>query len=165
MSTTPSTTASDIARDKTDLYDLVVLQSPERCATCHQRIRDKTEVDAEESHDGLGTGNCVTAVLQRAGEGELGYDVELKDEHGAQRDYHTRTFCGDCGRPAGQTPAESTSLETMLDRVPALIEALEAVGLAPDTDAVYDAVRRLKGSDQYDNRDTDIWRAATAVSV
>jgi len=163
MSTT--TSPSDIARDVTDLYDLVVLQSPERCATCHKRIRDKTEIDAEKSHDGLGTGNCVTAVLQRAGEGELGHDVEAMDKYGAQLDYSTRTYCGDCGRPAGRTPPESTSLDTMLDRVPALVDALQAVGLHPNADAIYDSVRRLKGSEAYDNRDTDIWRAATAVSV
>jgi len=164
MSTT-SQPASEIARDPTDLYDIVVLRSPTRCATCHERIRDRTEVDAEESHDGVGTGNCVTAVLQRAGEGELGYDVDIKDEHGAQRDYYTRTFCGDCGRPAGQTPAESTSLETMLDRIPALVAALERRDLVVDADTLYDVVRHLKSQERYAGRDTDIWRAATAKAV
>lgn len=164
MSTT-SQPASEIARDPTDLYDIVVLRSPTRCATCHERIRDRTEVDAEESHDGVGTGNCVTDVLQRAGEGELAHDCEDKDEYGASKRHYTRTFCGRCGRPGGRTPAESASKQQMLDRVPALIDALQAEGLGVDVDAIYSAVRSLKASDEYDNRDTDIWRAATAVGV
>ena len=154
-----------VARDPTDVYDLVVLRSPTVCATCHERIRDKHELDAEESHDGLGSGNKPTAVLERAGAGEIGHDAEDKDEYGAVQAHPTRTFCGECGRSAGTTPSDPTSLETMLERVPALAAALRREGLEPTVDALYDVVRSLKSSEQYDNRDTDIWRAATAIAI
>jgi len=154
-----------VARDPTDVYDLVVLRSPTVCATCHERIRDKHELDAEESHDGLGSGNKPTAVLERAGAGEIGHDAEDKDEYGAVQAHPTRTFCGECGRSAGTTPSDPTSLETMLERVPALAAALRREGLEPTVDALYDVVRSLKSSAEYDNRDTDIWRAATAIAI
>jgi len=165
MSTTQPTPATEIARDPTDLYDIVVLRSPTVCATCHQRIRDKTEVDPEESHDGVGTGNQPTAVLERAGAGELGHDVEDKDDYGASKRYFTRTYCGECGRSAGSTPSDTAALEAMLDRIPALVAALERRDLVVDADTLYDVVRHLKSQERYAGRDTDIWRAATAKAV
>jgi hypothetical protein len=165
MSTTQPTPATEIARDPTDLYDVVVLRSPTVCATCHQRIRDKTEVDPEQSHDGVGTGNQPTAVLERAGAGELGHDCDDVDDYGASKDYYTRTYCAECGRPAGSTPSDTAALETMLDRIPALADALERRGLVVDTDTLYDTVRHLKSQERFAGRDGDIWRAATACAV
>jgi len=154
-----------VARDPTDVYDIAVLRSPTVCATCHERVRDKHELDAEESHDGLGSGNKPTAVLERAGAGEIGHDAEDKDEYGAVKAHPTRTFCGECGRSASTTPSDPASLKTMLDRVPALVAALHREGLDPTVDTLYDVVRSLKSSDEYDNRDTDIWRTATALAI
>jgi hypothetical protein len=163
MSTTAS--HSDIARNPTDLYDILILRSPTRCATCHERIRDKHDLPDDQSHDGVGTGNRPDAVLERAGVGEIGHDFEAKDDYGAARHYHSKTYCGECGRPAGRTPGDPTSLDMMLDRIPALLACLDANGCAYDADTVYTVVRSLKGSDEYDNRDTDIWRTATALAV
>lgn len=165
MSSTKSTPASEIARDPTDIYDIVVLRSPTVCSTCHERIRDKTEIAAEESHDGLGSGNKPTAVLERAGAGELGHDVDDVDEHGSLKRYYTRTFCGECGRPSGSTPSDTPALGEMLDRVRALVAALEREGLDPDVDALYDTVRHLKKKEEYHGRVADIWRTATALAV
>lgn len=154
-----------LARDPTDVYDIVIHHSPERCSTCHARIRDKHEVNAEESHDGLGSGNKPTAVLERAGEGELGHDCEDVDDYGAVKDYQTRTFCGECGRPTGRGEDDPAPLSTMLDRVPALVAALKAEGLRPDVDTIYTVVRHLRSIPDYDSRIDDIWRAATAQAI
>lgn len=165
MSTTTSAVATDVARDPTDIYDIVVIRSPTRCASCHQRVRDETELGDEECHDGLGTGNRPTSVLERAGAGEIGHDAIAKDDHGAIYDYQAKTFCSHCGRRPTQTPADAVSLETMLDRVPALVEALRAEGLTVDVDGLFDSVRQLKTDQEYASRDADIWRAATAAAV
>jgi len=154
-----------VARDPTDVYDIVVLRSPTVCATCHERIRDKHELAAGESHDGLGSGNKPTAVLERAGAGEIGHDAQDMDEYGAVQAHPTRTFCGECGRAASATPSDPAALETMLDRVPALAVALERAGEDPAVDTLYDVVRSLKTGEKYDNRDTDIWRTATALAI
>jgi len=74
-------------------------------------------------------------------------------------------YCGECGRAASTTPSDPTSLETMLERVPALAAALRREDLDPTVDTLYDVVRSLKSSDEYDNRDTDIWRTATALAI
>jgi len=165
MSKATPTPACEIARDPTDIYDIVVLRSPTVCSTCHERIRDKHELDAEASHDGLGSGNKPTAVLERAGAGEIGHDAEDMDDYGASKRHPTRTFCGECGRPSGATPSDTPDLGVMLERVPALVKALQARGLEPDVDSLYDAVRHLKQSQEYHARVGDIWRAAVAVAV
>jgi len=73
--------------------------------------------------------------------------------------------CDECGRPSHTTPSDPASLETMLDRVSALVAALEREDLDPTVDTLYDVVRWCKTSEKYDNRDTDIWRAATALAI
>lgn len=166
MSTRPSSRAAhDVARDLTDLYDILILQSPTRCATCHQRIRDKHELDADESHDGLGTGNRPDAILQRAGSGVIGHDVTDKDAYGAQQHYYTRTYCDDCGSPAGSESTEPADYATTFERVPPLLECLAAHDIEADADTLYSVIRHLKKQDHHSGRDTDIWRTATALAV
>jgi len=167
MSTTAqqSRDPTSVARDLTDLYDIVIVRNPEACATCHARIRDHDEHDPDETHDGLGTGNKPTDTLVRVGAGELGHDIEVHDPYGAQREYVTRTYCGECGRPAGATPDDPQSRRTMLGRIPALLERLADHGLDVDVETLRTVVRHCKSQEAYRNRDDDIWRTAVALAV
>lgn len=154
-----------VARDLTDLYDIVIQQNPEACSVCHEQIRDRTEHDPEQTHDGLGTGNHPTETLIRAGAGVLGHDVEDKDAYGAIREYRTRTYCGECGRPAGSSQDDPPSRRQMLARIPALVDRLDEHGLAVDTATLRRVIHHTRSQPVYDGRTDDIWRVATALAV
>ena len=160
-----STDPHSVARGLTDLYGIVIHQNPEACSTCHQRIRDRTEHDPDQTHDGLGTGNHPTETLVRAGVGELGYDVEIKDEYGARRHYRTRTYCGECGRPTGTTDDDPPTRRQMLARVPALQDRLDDHGLAATESTFRRVIHHARSVPKYDSRTDDIWAVATALAV
>lgn len=161
--TTSPSTAHEAARDLTDLYLLLIHESPEVCSNCHHRIRDREEHD----HDAntLGTGNRPTETLQRAGDGVVGYDVTVKDAYGAIRSHKPRTYCGHCGRPGGHAREDTPSKREMLDTVPALVDRFDALGVPLNDDVLEYVVAELRSQPEHRGSETEIWRAAVAVAA
>ena len=156
-----TTTATQHARDLTDLYLLLVHESVEVCSNCHTRIRDREEHDTNT----LGTGNRPDATLKRAGDGVLGYDVRIRDEYGARRAYVPRTFCGSCGRPGGSARDDTPSKQEMLATVGPLVERFDEAGVPINPAVLERTVGHLRTERDYCGSETEIWRAAVAVAV
>jgi hypothetical protein len=161
--TTTSTSAEETARSLTDLYTLLIHESPEVCSNCHVRIRDHEELD--HSAATLGTGNCPTETLERAGDGVLGYDVQLKDAYGARRHYQPRTYCGSCGQPGGTARDDTPSKQTMLAAVDPLVTRLDEAGVPVNPGVLRYLVAELRSRPEYRGSETEIWRAAVALAA
>lgn len=148
------------AREALDQFDELLFANPEVCARCFARIRDRTEHDAAAGR--LGTGNRPTETLERAGAGTVGQDVETKGAHGAQRAYHARTFCGECGAAGGRAIGDEILsgqfLRGCCDRI---VRRLHERGYYPDLVTLYGTVATLKSRPDYQGRDREI--LATAV--
>jgi hypothetical protein len=166
MSTTASSstsTATEHARDPTDLYVLLVHESPEVCSNCHRQIRDHEQHDHDSAT--LGTGNRPTETLERTGEGVVGYDVTIRDGYGAVRDYHPRTYCGACGQPGGRARDDTPPKTAMLDAVKPLLERFDAADIPLNPDVLQRAVGHLRSQPEYCGSETEIWRAVVAVAA
>lgn len=169
MSTAPppspstSPTTSTTSRDPTELYLEVIHDSPEVCSNCHHRIRDHEEHDHETAT--LGTGNRPTETLERAGDGVLGYDAEVKDAYGAIQRHHPRTYCGRCGQPGGRARDDSPSKQAMLDAVQPLVQRFDEASVPLNPDVLRYAVAELRSKEHLHGQETEIWRAAVAVAA
>lgn len=162
MSTTQSPSAATVQSSSLrDLYDALIFDNPEVCNSCHAVIRDKETHDT----DRLGTGNRPDSTLLRAGEGVVGYDVEIHNAYGTQRSYHARTYCGNCGQPGGAAPNDPTSRKAMLDAVDALVDRFTTAGIPINDDRLKRYVGHLKSQERFDGAEHEIWRVATAKAI
>lgn len=144
-----------------DLYDALIFDSPEICNSCHAVIRDKETHDT----DHLGTGNRPDSTLLRAGDGVVGYDVELHNTYGTQRSYHARTYCGNCGQPGGSAPDDPMSRKSMLEAVDALVDRFVEAGIPINDDRLKRYIGHLKSQEKYDGGEHEIWRHSAALAV
>jgi len=180
MSTTSSptvTTASRIARDRTDLYTIAIRDSPEVCSRCHARVRALEHAESDRlwqtpefesdyaDPNTLGTGDDELAPLQRARDALAGFDEEVKDNHGALKYYNLRTFCSICGRPPSMAPNSPPSRQTMMSRIAPLVDRFDEMSVPLNPDALRRAVSYLRSEPEYHGLRTEIWRAAVAVAA
>jgi len=155
--TVPGKPRSEAALDR---FDELLFHNAEVCSRCFARIRDRTEHDAAAGR--LGTGNRPTETLQRAGEGEIGQDVEDHDAYGVRQSFHARTFCGQCGVVGGQAIGDEIhSRQYLRGCVDHIARRLHEAGYYPDLRTLYGTVARLKAKPAYQGRDREI--LATAV--
>lgn len=146
------------------LFDDLVFEHPEYCATCFSRIRDHTEHD--QNADSVGTGNKPTETLERSGKGVVGQDARDHDEYGAARSYHARTYCGECGSRSGSASgARICSLQEAISRTHNIVRALHRHGYYPDVNTLYEVVERLKTDPERQGRDREIFATATFLAL
>lgn len=77
----------------------------------------------------------------------------------------SRTTCAECGSVRGLSQSDALSKQQAVDRVPALIDRLREAGYAVHEDAVYRAVRHLKGLQRHTDNDKRIFAMAAALGV
>lgn len=172
-----TTPASDIARDPTDVYTLLIHESGEVCSGCHERIRAPQHAESDRcvktgdlqaqtrEQNTLGTGEDELDPLRRGAEGVMAYDCEDMDDYGVKRRHFARTYCGNCGQPGGRAHDDSPSKQQMLEAVPALVDRFAEAGIPINEDELQYLVGHLRTKEEYRGRETEIWQAATAVAL
>lgn len=161
MSIRPET-HDDRAALALDQFDDLLFENPEVCSRCFARIRDRETHD----HQGLGTGNKPTETLERAGDGEVGYDLETKDGYGELTATQVRTYCSKCGSPSGRASGDETApLQTIKRRCDRIVRRLHDQGYYLNISQFYQLVEILKKRPDAQGRDRQILAIAIHLSL
>jgi len=149
------------------------------CSHCFARLRRATT-------DARGDWGKDTEQTWRTDSVIDGYDVIAKSAVGEQTTRHpdgkvsgtepkeittatyvivSRITCGECGSVGGKANTGTLSKREAVNRVPRLVERLREQGFAVDVDEVFDVVRTLKSSPDYESDDKHIFAAAAAMGI
>ena len=141
-------------------FDELLFANPEICSHCFSRIRDEQTTDS----DSWGSGRQPDSIMERAGKGALGQDVEFKNEYGSKRAYRARTYCAHCGSPGGAAiGTHDHSLQSAMDCVYNIARRLHEMGYYPDLQTLWGVVGSFKRDPDKQGRDRQLF--ATAVHM
>lgn len=137
-----------------DAFD-AVWEDATTCNDCFARIRERTSISPAQSVSDY----APTELVLRAHDGVGGrHPADPPTEH-------AHTFCGRCGSEHGQAASETLSRREMLQRVPALADRIEELGLTVHRDTLRTVVRKGKSRDGLQGHDTEIFRLAVRLAA
>jgi hypothetical protein len=139
-----------------------LFENHEVCSYCFQQIREIEPID--DKRWGSRLASHPTEYRTIADGGEPGHDCHQHDEYGAIKTYHSRTFCGDCGRN-GLSDDSHQKLTTLLAFGRNIVRELDRQGIDCDLDALRDSLRRSSEHRQLQGYQTEILALATAQGV
>lgn len=129
---------------QTPVFDAVVHRNHEVCSNCFTRVKQDDE---------------------RTEAATLGRHEERYDEYGELCTYPPRTTCLECGVVRCRALDDSLSRLEALQRVPRLVEQLEAAGFPVDERELRRFVWEAKSREHLEAYDTEIYRHATRRAV
>lgn len=142
-------------------YDSL-FENSEVCSHCFQQIRYIDPITDTGWGSRLAT--HPTEYRMIADGGEPGHDCIQHDAYGAIQTYHSRTFCGDCGRD-GLSDDHAASEATLIEHGKNIATDLSRQNISCDRDALLDSIRRSCGHRELQGHQTEVLALATAQGV
>jgi hypothetical protein len=139
-----------------------LFENHEVCSYCFTQIREIDPFDDKQWGSRLAS--HPTEYRTIADGGAPGHDCEQHDEYGAIKTYHSRTFCGDCGRD-GLADDSAQPLSTLMEFGANIHRELTRQGLICDLDALRDSLRRSSEQPPLQDYQTERLALATAHGV